>query len=508
MGVVVQQSIKGTVVNYAGMFIGFLTTFFVLTHFLTQEEIGLTRVLIDAATLLAGLAQLGTNGSAMRYYPYFKSDADKDHGFFFWTVFVPFVGFLIYGIVFLLAKEGICSAFSENSSLFVDYYYFIFPLGFSLLYMGVFDTNANLLMRIVVPKFIREVVVRVLSLVVYLLYAFDVLSLDGFVLAFCSVYVVATLLDIAYLFSLKRVSFKPDLKFISKPLRRDYLRYTFYVSTYAIIATITPSINTFFISAQMGLAYTGIYTIANYMVTLIETPYRSLGAISLPHISQSVKDGDFVYANQLSKNISKHQFLAATMIFFAIWTNIDLIFTLLPNGEDYAAGKWVVLILGVQKIFASSLSVGFSVLGYSKYYYSFLFFSVVLTVTAIVLNNQFIPLWGMTGAALATFVANLVYFSMLIVFIFWKLRIFVLSRKHISILMVVLCMFAAAYVWQMFLTPLFGRLPWPSEYGLLLDGVLKTGLLMSGALVAVYKLNISDEINGIIRGLLSRLHIK
>ena len=39
MGVIAQQSIKGTIVTYIGVAVGFLTTFFVLTRFLTAEDI-------------------------------------------------------------------------------------------------------------------------------------------------------------------------------------------------------------------------------------------------------------------------------------------------------------------------------------------------------------------------------------------------------------------------------------------------------------------------------------
>ena len=53
MGIVARQSIKGSLANYLGVAIGFFTTFFVVTKCLTQEEIGLTRVLVDAATLFA-----------------------------------------------------------------------------------------------------------------------------------------------------------------------------------------------------------------------------------------------------------------------------------------------------------------------------------------------------------------------------------------------------------------------------------------------------------------------
>ena len=228
MGIIIRQSIKGTIVNYVGIAIGFFTTFFVLTRFLTAEEIGLTRVLIEAATLIAGLAQLGTNSSIVRFYPYFKDEAHKDHGFFFWSLAVPLVGFLVVGTLYVCLKSVICGVFSEKSSLFVNYYYFVLPLAFFLLYMTIFETNANVLMRIVVPKFVREVVVRVLLLASYLLYAFKVLDIDGFVAAFCSIYGVAMLINIGYLLSLKRISIKPDLKFFSKSLRKDFYFIRFF----------------------------------------------------------------------------------------------------------------------------------------------------------------------------------------------------------------------------------------------------------------------------------------
>ena len=95
MGVVIKQSIKGTLVNYLGVAIGFVTTFFVITAYLTQEEVGLTRVLIDAAVLFSSFAQLGTSSSIIRFFPFFKDENEKHHGFFFWTLIVPVVGFLL-----------------------------------------------------------------------------------------------------------------------------------------------------------------------------------------------------------------------------------------------------------------------------------------------------------------------------------------------------------------------------------------------------------------------------
>jgi hypothetical protein len=38
MGIVIRQNIKGTIVNYAGAFIGFLSTFFIVTQSAQEKE--------------------------------------------------------------------------------------------------------------------------------------------------------------------------------------------------------------------------------------------------------------------------------------------------------------------------------------------------------------------------------------------------------------------------------------------------------------------------------------
>lgn len=201
MGIIIRQSIKGTIVNYVGAFIGFVITFAITTKFLTAEEIGLVRILLEAGLLFGALSQMGISSSAIRFYPYFKDEKNKDNGFFFWTIIIPLIGFILTTLLFIILKNPISRYFSENSALFVNYYYYIIPLGFFFLYIVVFETNANVLMRIVVPKFIREIGIRLMTLVVYLLYAFRYINLDWFITLLVSVYGVATLLNVIYLFS-------------------------------------------------------------------------------------------------------------------------------------------------------------------------------------------------------------------------------------------------------------------------------------------------------------------
>ena len=170
MGVIARHSIQGTMVTYIGVAVGFVTTFFVLTRFLTTEEVGLARTLLDAGTLFIGLAQLGTSSSIIRFFPYFR-DNNRHHGFFFWTIIVPIIGFVFFSLVWWACHAPIADWLGEKSPRFVDYYWMVLPLAFFMLYQTIFETNANVLMRIVVPRAVREIGVRVGLLAVYLLYA-------------------------------------------------------------------------------------------------------------------------------------------------------------------------------------------------------------------------------------------------------------------------------------------------------------------------------------------------
>lgn len=503
MGVIVRQGIKGTIMTYAGMLIGFITTFLVLTSYLTAEEIGLTRVLIDASVLLAGLSSLGTNVSIIRFFPYFRNDEEGDHGFFFWTIAVPLIGFIIVASVYLLMSDTIVGVFSEKSTLFNQYFKAVLPLTFSLLYLGVFEVNANVLMRIVVPRFVREVLIRIGMLITYLLYAFQIISLDGMVIGICAANGIAALLNVCYLFSLKHISLKPDIAFLTRPLVRNYASYTFFLVVMSLGTIVVPNLNTFFVSAKLGLAQTGVFAIATYMATMIEIPYRSLGAISMPQISQTVKECDWDGVSRLSKNVALHQLMAGLFVFIAIWINIDLIFDILPNGDEYRAGKWVVFWLGMAKLVTSVLSVDNSVLSFSRHYYYTLFLTIVMTAATIILNNLLIPLFGISGSALATTLSCLINYGLLVIVVWFRLGVSPLSAGMLKVIGCVVLMYLVNLVW----VSLYSLLPeqCSSLIVRILEGFFRSAVVLLIGVVAIYKSGVSLEVNNLISGVRNKI---
>ncbi len=493
MGVIARQSIKGAIANYIGVAIGFYVSFFILTRYLTQEEIGLTRVMVDAAVLFSSLASLGSNASIVRFFPWFR-DGGRHHGIFGWSLLLPLAGFSLFALIFLIFKAPLLEAYSVNAPLLADYFHLVPMLTFFALYVTVFETNASVLMRITVPKLVREVGIRLFNLAAYLLYGYRLISLDLFVCLFCGSYALAMLLNLFYLLKINRFDFsifRIDRRFLTRDRVREVLRYTLFM-TAAVLAGNIPLFNSLFLGAKAGLALTGVYTIASYVANVVEVPYRSLGAISRPVIAAAVKEERWDEVSRLARQVSLHQLLVSLLIFTLIWINIDALFTVIPNGADYAAGGVVVFVLGLAKVVNSSLSIATDVLNYSRLYSRSLLFIALLTAAAIGFNQLLIPRMGIGGAAAATLCAYGLYFALLLAYLHLRLRVSIFSAAQLKVLTLIALMLLLGEAWSRWLTPLLGL-------HVLLDAALKTLLLAALALWGVYSWRISQSVNDLLK---------
>lgn len=505
MGIIAKQSIKGTVVTYIGVAIGFITTFFVMTRFLTTEEVGLVRVMIDAATLFVGLAQLGSSSSLIRFAPWFKNTPStihhpqSAHGFWFWAVVVPFIGFLVFAVIYWACKVPITQWFADKSPLFVNYYYFVLPIAFFLLYQTIFETCSNVLMRIVLPRAVREIGIRVGLLALYLLYAFRIISMDGFIIALSGVYALATLINLGYVLATEHISFRPDWGFLkaNPKLVRDYGLYTGFLIISAVTSVLAPSLSSFFVTAQMGLNYTGIFAIATYMAVLVSIPYRSVTAIAAPQLADAIQKNRLSEANTLVKQVVNNTFLVGATILLIIWINIDLVYAVLPNGDTYSAARTAVFILMLSQLIMATFSITLNAISYGRYYAISLVLSAILTAGAIIANNLLIPHFGMNGAAMSNLLSYGLYMVLALVVVLCLMKINPLSRKMLITLGLTLVVLGLNYgLWYVFKE---------HQTNVWVSSLVRDCLLIP-YLFVIYKLQVSDEINALLRSIFIPRH--
>ncbi|WP_329902983.1 oligosaccharide flippase family protein [Porphyromonas pogonae] len=445
MGVVLRQSIKGTIITYTGAFIGFITTFFILTSYLTTEEIGLTRVLLEVATLLSGFSMMGMTSSIFRFFPYFKDSPDNPHcpehgphhGFFYYLIKVALGGALIVIPLYLILQAPISSFFSRNSALFNTYYYQVIPLSLCLLFWLTFELYAVQLMRIAIPKFIREILLRLLLIVVYLLYAFHHISLSVFIYLFVASYGLCMIFALIYLRSITPLSFKHESTYITQEIKHSFFKYTGLYVVASFGSTLASRMDLFMVSSidSGGLNSAGIFSIAFFIVAIIEIPSRSILSISTPGMADAMKNNDIDRVNNLYKQITLYQFFTGAIIFLLIWFNIDTIFAIIPNGHIYSQGKWVVFFLGLAKLVELTFNYGNPIVSCSKYYHWNLYYTFLVTTLSIVSNLIFIPQLGIVGAAVATLITMSISYGVQQILISWRIKANPFSLNYFKIIL-------------------------------------------------------------------------
>jgi O-antigen/teichoic acid export membrane protein len=88
------------------------------------------------------------------------------------------------------------------------------------------------------------------------------------------------------------------------------------------------------------------------------------------------------------------------LFFVGIWANQETLFQMLP--PEYASGKWVLFSVGIARLIDTSFGINGGIVANTSHYRYETYFGIGLVVVSIVLNFVCIPLWGITGAAIAT----------------------------------------------------------------------------------------------------------
>jgi len=473
---------KATIVSYFGACIGAFSVIYLYPKCLSPEQIGLTRVLLEAGLFFSLFAQLGMSNIAIKFFPYFQNPAKKNNGFFFLITVIPIIGFLIFVIIFLLFQKSIGSLFAAKSKLFTEYILFVIPLTLFVIYINIYEAYSSLLHRIVVPKIVKEVIVRILTIAIIAMLFLHWINLHQFVILFTCIYGLAMILNLTYINLIQPISFKPQFGFFNRPLMKEMLLFMLYMIVAGSGSSIAGKIDVYMISTRISLADTGIFSIAFFIASFIEMPSRSIFQITTPFISNALKNNQIDVVDNLYKRTSLNQLLICGFLFLLIWANVGNIFSIMPNGHIFEKGKYVIFFIGLAKVFDGATSTNATILGYSKYYFYTLFFIFFLAALAIVNNIILIPIYQINGAALATAITIFLYNIILVIFVKIKLKTQPFSIKTL---------FAALILFSFFiLNSLFHPL-----HNVYLDAIIRSAILSGLFVIIVLKLKISEDFN-------------
>jgi O-antigen/teichoic acid export membrane protein len=494
MGIIRKQAIAGTILTYAGVVIGFVTTALIFPKFLTTEQIGLIGLLVSYSMIFAQISSLGFANTTTFFFPLFRDESRRHRGFLFLIIAVTFAGFLISWLFFLLIKPDIIANSVEKSALFIEYIQYIIPLTFLVAFFNALDQYYKVLYNAMIGITLKEIMLRMLILVSVSLFVFSFIGFDQFMSLYLISYLLPLLFIIISLVYHRQFNLKPDFGFLSRQLSLKMASVSLFGIISSASAVITLNIDRIMIDRIIGLGSTGIYTTMYFFGSMVIIPSRSLTKISSTIIADAFKVNDLSVLRNIYYKSSLNQFVIGFLLLIGIWGNIDNVFRILP--AEFLAGKYVVLIVGIAFLVSMAMGVNFNIISNSKYYRYATYFLILNVACIIIVNYLLIPLYGINGSAL-TFLLVTIFLSVLMtIFVKKKFNMFPFNYKYILALIFGLSVYLITSAI-------------PFILNIYVDVLLRSLIISVLYLVLIFLFRISEDINERITYLFEKvLHLK
>ncbi len=479
MGIIINQSAKNMLTTYVGFAIGAANTLFLFTYFIEQQYYGLVSFLLSAANLIWPFMAFGVHSTLIKFFSFYKSKEDKDR-LFNLVLFLPILISLLLGLIGIAGYRFLLDYFADGNALVQPYIWLIFIISVATAYFEIFFAWSKIYFRSVFGNLMKEVFHRICtSLLLFAVY-FQLITVHWFIYAIAGIYVLRALAMALYAFRL----YLPKLNFKFPRNLSVVLKYTSLILIAASVAMVLLDLDKVMIEYYLPIENVAIYGIGLYIATVISVPQKAMHQITHPMTAEMLNRKDRRGLAELYKKSSLNLLIISSFIFILILTNISQLYELIP--EEYELHFWVVLLISLVKLYDNFLGNNNSILFNSDYYRIVLAIGVFLVVIAFVLNLVFIPILGLEGAALASFLAFFAYNTSKLYLVYNKFGITPFTQKTSLVLLLLVLFSFGFYVWDFSSHPIINIL-------------LKSLLISLLYIFLIYKLKLSVETEAILK---------
>jgi O-antigen/teichoic acid export membrane protein len=485
MGIVLNQSLKNTIITYIGFAIGGISTIFLFPSILGKTYYGLSNYILSCANVIMPLFAIGMQNTLVKFYSQCKTEKEQNQFLSFSVVFplVLTIPLLLLGLFFY---DEISLFVTKKNPIVKEFIYLIPFIGLCMAYFEIFYAWARVHMHSVFGNFIKEVGLRLFSLIALVGMYLGWITAIEFIYLTAGIYFVALLITMLYAFKVK----KPDFQLSIPHNVKGILEYTFYIILSGSVANLLLDGDKIMLNQYMDIGNIAFYSVATYIALVISVPSRAMHQIVYPITAKLMHENKHDELNDLYKKTSLNLQIVGGFVMLCIFVNIDQLYEMLP--KDYAGGIWIVFIIGISKYFDLILGNNNAIIFNSKYYRMVLFLGLMLVFFTIVLNRIFIPLYGITGSAIATLLSITIYSVAKLMFVVKRMHLYPFTIQTVYSIIITAILFVLFYFWKFPFHPIIGI-------------VLKSILVTIFYVYINYRFSISKEINQVLHSLIKKL---
>jgi O-antigen/teichoic acid export membrane protein len=476
-----RQSIASSLVIFAGFGIGAINLIWLQPVVLTTEQWGLTRVIAEAAILLANMATLGTIPVVGKFLPFYKRylpPAQNDLPAITGMVFLLGLGLLL--LMLHVFQPHIIRVFGRNNPLFEPYYY---TLSLFVLFQGCFlfmELYAWFAGKTILANTLKELVFRAGTTVCLLLFAFQWVSFSGFMALFGCIYLPIAL---TIVFVVRRVGGFPlhfRISSVTRRLKGKMVGLGSFVFLTSISNMAFIVCDTLFLASMYNFSQAGIYAVAQYFSQILEVPMRSIQASSVPLVSEYWRAKNMTGLQSVYRKSCINLLVAGIGLGGLILINLHNLQRFFP--EPYAVMVLPLAILVGSRVINLGTGINAVIIQLSNWWRFDFASTLVYSLLGIPLNLLLISNYGMMGAAIANLAAMTIYNSIRFVFLWKKFGLQPFTLRNLAVLLG-----GAALVLAIFFIPAL-----PNLYA---DGLMRSLLFLILFTILVLRFRLSEEVS-------------
>lgn len=495
MGIVVNQSFKNILIIFLAFAIGGINTMFLYTRFLEGKYYGLVIYLLSASNLLMPLTAFGVQYTIVKFYSAYQDKIERDR-FLTLSLFLPLLVALPVGFFWNGIHSWIMTKIPEENQIIENYTIVIYLVAVACAYFEIFYSWSRVQLKSVFGNLLKELWNRVMAIILLFAVFFKWITEQEFIYYFTALYFIRMLLMMGYAFS----QYFPKFSFQLPSNWKEIFRYSAYIILAGSAGAMILDIDKVMIPGKKELAQAAYYSVALFIGSTVEAPGRAMFQILNPLVAKALNENNNKEVESLYKKSSINLLAICGLFFLLINVNIHQLYTVLP--EKYSGGVLVVFMISAMKLFSMATGSNQAIISNSKYYRITLPLGLGMAFSVYFLNDILIDKIGIDGAALSTLLVVILFTIIKVFYIQHKFKIHPFSKKTWQILLIIFGLFFGFYFWNF-------PIPTINLFGIsispIIDIILKSILLISIYLFLVIKLNISDQLSGIVERFTKRL---
>jgi len=427
MSTIRKQSIISSVIIYIGFAVGLVNTYFFTKHNLFDEaQYGLTGIFVAIASMMMAFATLGMPAYIAKFYPYYHDQLPvRKNDMLTWALLISTIGFILVIVAGIALKHIIIRKFTQNSELLVQYYYWIFALGFGLTIYTVIEVYTWHLHKSTFTNFLREVQFRLFTTILIVLLTIKIIpDFNLFIKLYAFTYPAIAVILFSYLLFTKKIHFTFRVSKVSRRYFKKIVALCTFVYSSLIIFTISQVFDSIVIASLNGLDQAGIYALAQLMGSVIQAPQRGIISASVAHLSRAWKEKNMALLQKIYQRSSINLLIFASGIFALIALNYKEAILTFQLKETFLLGFNAFVLLGLTRVVDMGTGLNSQIIATSTYWKFELVSGVVLLIFMLPLTYILTKQYGILGPAIANLVSITIYNSIRLVFLWKKFRLF------------------------------------------------------------------------------------